>query len=388
MSRFLGGEKYHTWKDSYYSLKHIPIPKLAFFEELKKELKKQKDIFTFSEYLQFDQFSKHGYHAKHTSHGLQPTSNKEWSQTLASLCIKDNIEHVVDFGCGDGRLGVLLVNEARKQGKNLTWTGIELNQALHKRIYELFALYKLEKNISQVVTTLEEAHSQKNTLLIFSFSLDSVPPECFINPLAQQSVPSALLGLHIKDTFLEEVLLSNEQLKAKKMSLQKGLFTDQNGRTFDLTQWALYPYQRAYIPVKAFSILEDCIAKYPHSQILIVDEFSGLQPDDFYAHISPPFNLEAYKRPYVDTKNIYNESGKNLYYYPCYMSTMVSFLRSKGFQTVRYDIEPKMIRKLKGEKVSKEKVFRYMCAAIYAKDQHNPNTTALLDPPHSLPSTE
>jgi phospholipid N-methyltransferase len=361
-SSLFAGRSYSQWQQRHYGLQRVKLNNVPLAKEVADAAQQANGILTFAEYLAIDQFGEHGYHARHQKHGFQDDLHAAWAEKLVDVCLKEHITHVVDVGCGDGNLGIKLLQAAKKANVPLTWTGIEVNERLHPSIRSAFKEAKLEKQLVQIETTVDKCLSQNNTLLIFAFSLDSVPPEAFVNEGTEQTYPNTLIGVQVENGYLQEVYLTEEQLRQKGRKLLDGVYIDALGKQFDLRSWRLHPQQRLYLSVSAFSLLGDCIARFPNSFVLLIDEFYLKQPTDASKHIFGPKSLLTFNRDYAESVSIYTEAGENLYYYPTFLSVMLSFLQARGFHQIAYNYDYQ-IQKIYPEELAGKECF---CLTIFA----------------------
>lgn len=108
---------------------------------------------------------------------------------------------------------------------------------------------------------------------------------------------------------------------------------------------------------------------YSHRGIvLLIDEFSLKQPTDASKHISGPKSLLTLDRDYAERASIYAEAGENLYYYPLFLTTMLSYLQSLGYNRVAYNFDYKM-KKIPSEEIKGKKSY---CLTIFASRKEVP----------------
>ncbi len=383
LKKIIAGNNYKDWYDTHYSLKTVSLKNRRLAKELEAACKRSNGVLTYAEYLQVDQFGRNGYHATHKEHGFQHIHTSTIKE-IVELCIQNKLEHIVDIGCGNGSLGIEILKEARQRGYTLSWTGIEINEQLHGEIKKRFKTAKLEKSLIEISSSIQhKAKSHGKTLAIFSFSLDSMPPEIFMSSAA--SVPDTMIGLQIKDNLLTEIALTKEQLQQKGLIMENGIGTDIYKNKFDLRSWNLAKGQRAYIPIASFSLLKECINTYAVAQLLIIDEFRLPSNEKYREHVLVPRILQRFVRDTVDFKNLYENSGKILYYYPLPWNTIVSVLKSLGFQKIQSGKDAYSLKILLGE-VQNPVGKIMLCRDIIASQRikQSPFATITVDKPGSI----
>lgn len=340
---------YHTYRKEIKLTSNIPITNKLLYQELEQECKKKGGVLTYAEYLQIDQFGKYGYYATSKKHGQTDVEHR-WGKALANYCQKNEYDTLIEFGCGTGELGVATAKEYKKQtNQKLNWIGVEIDVNIHKKIYNNFASHHLQECVERIVSSIEEIPSRKHVLLVFPYSLDSIPPQIFINTNSAPSYPNALLGVTLQNGMLSEVVIPQEMLAKKGYTLDKGIFTD-NHYAYKLTDWKLRKGQRAYLAPDAFMTLYSYVKKFGNqSTLIIIDE---LRKEPWF------FNLDnfgtpksLYEKNFVcyDNARYYCESGKHNLYYPLYKDTLLRFLHTIGFQSIEYEIEQKKAAQLRGE---------------------------------------
>lgn len=361
-SLLLAGKKSSAnWHEEKYGLKEVKISNSKLSLELEQAC--QKDGFLlFSEYLQIDQFGKNGFHATHKHHGEQPL-HQYWGKALAKLCKTENIDNVIDFGAGNGNLGIYLLKNSQKLKHKVYWSGIEINKNLRKIIQEKFEKEKLQKHLKQLVANENDITDKTKSLVIFSFSLDNLPPEMFINTSTSLNYPTAIIGIEIKNGFAKELILDEKQLTKKGLRLEKGILKQQNGLEFNLTAWRLHPLQRACIPINAAVTMNKLVEKVSENSIfIIIDEFYPPPYNNIESHLNLPKDLSSYERLFSNTQKLYQSSGENLLYYPTFENTYEQILKSLGFSNIKTAEEKTAAKILKGKKI-KEHSYG-LCLAI------------------------
>lgn len=336
-------------KKIYLATATIKNKKLA--QELEDACKKSGGVFTYSEYLEIEQYGKNGYHADSKEHGATSVY-QHWGSAIAYLCFKNDFAKIIEFGCGDGSLGIEAIKEYKKLSNNkISWTGIEINKTLHEDIRKRFKKENLSENLENIVSSVREIKQKQKVLFLFPYSLDSIPCEIFVNTLDKKSYPNAMIGVMIKNNVLTEIIIP--------LSAKNGVYIDKNNRRFDLSSWKLHKGQRLYIATDAFYAVYDISRRVDaNSQFVFIDEYR-----------MNPFALElgflgTPKKLYTgstECKNIswyYKNAGRRLFYFPIYFETFFRFLHTVGFRSVTSDIEQKAAANLSGKRwISLQKRF-------------------------------
>ena len=144
------------------------------------------------------------------------------------------------------------------------------------------------------------------------------------------------------------------------------------------------PQQRAYIPIAAFSLLKDCIQTYNASHVIIVDEFRMPLSQNDTTHIGSPHDLYTYARRSTNDESAYKRSGKNLYYHPLYLNSILLLLKSLGFQQVKVDIDPLLKMVFAGKTITAKRKIN-LCGTIFATQKGKAKNILLpIDAPTSL----
>jgi hypothetical protein len=357
-----GGKEESARIKEYYSLKTVVLKNKKLAVELEEACKKNNGVLTFAEYLEIDQFGKNGYHANNSYHGEQETY-KRWTEALVRYSIDNKIFNIIDFGPGNGDLGIYALKYGKSIKTKLIWSGIEINKGLRITIEKKFKKEKLTSQLQYLTSTPDGLPINQKSTMVFSYSLDNLPPEMLVNTAKSRSFPTAMLGVTISKNILKEVILTNEQLQKKGISLKNGIFTDNKKQTFDLTAWKLNPFQRACIPLSATTTLTSFTKRLPkNSIVLIIDEFSI---DPYYPHskhLNIPKDLNAYYRYFENLNDLYKTSGNNLLYFPTYANCYLNALRSLGYSKINLGFENEMANKLAKNRTLKPT--RGICLAI------------------------
>lgn len=347
LSSFVAGQRhYPEWKVKNYAMRSVVLKNKALAKDLETACKKSGGILTYAEYLTIEQFGKNGYHATHKDFGRTGT-HEHWPNAILALCKKNGYNDVVEFGSGDATLGIALAKTAQKEKLPLIWHGVEINKQLQKQSTQGFRNHHLENFFGKVVTTFKELSIKKPCLVVFSYSLDSIPPEIFINTKQQQGTPDTIVGIVVNNDILTERVLTKEELHKKGLLITNGIVSTKLGN-YDLRSWKLYPWQRAYISLEACAVFKNAIKTFKkNSTFLIVDEFRPSAYPWEVNHHCIPRSLYRFPREPKNIITYYEQAGRNLLYYPMHLYTMTTFLNSIGCSST-YEIEQKMAREICG----------------------------------------
>lgn len=333
------------------NLRTTKISDRKLAEDLEATCAKQDGILTYSEYLNIVQYGNNGYSAVSHKDG-RTDANKRWGKALAAYCLKNNYSSVVEFGCGSGELGLTAAGEYKKStGKILSWTGIEINRRHYEAIENNFKKSGLEDSLNLIVPSVDKINHYVKSVFVFSYSLDSIPPEIFLNTSTNTTYPDSVIGLKIENGVLHEELIPAEIQNKKGIFFQNGLFRSQNSQTFDLRSWNLRRGQRAYIPVNSYKVILQFIKRIANgSAIIVIDEFRN---SPFRYEASPlglPKSMYEKDHDCIDITKYYKESGRHYLYFPNYFETFYKFLHFAGFKNIKFDIEQKSAAQLCGKK--------------------------------------
>lgn len=327
-------------KIEFVSVK-IENKKLA--AELEMACDKNDGFLTYSQYLHIDQYGENGFYANSGKTG-RTNANKRWGEAISRYCSDNNFNEVIEFGCGEGELGVTAVSDFRKRtSHDILWVGIEINKALHRVITNKFARAKFPESTYRIRSSLLKTDFTRKAVVVFPYSLDSISPEIFLNIDETISYPNALLGITVKDGYLHEIIIPQKFLQKRNISFAHGLFTSSDGIVYDLTSWKLRKGQRAYIAIDAFRILKEYASwMQPGSVLIVIDEFRT-NPSIFnLGFFGVPKSLYERQVECIHLKRYYKQAGSHSFNFPIYMGTMFKFLHFLGFRSIRCDIEQKM----------------------------------------------
>lgn len=376
LSRFfppiLAGQSEKEWRlkqQGNYGLQTVRLENVGLAKELEEECKKKGGVLTYGEYLQIEQFGKNGYHASHSLHGMTD-SYKVWEKALFFYCKKNNIHSIVEFGCGDGKLARVILKEAKKQKYDLSWDGVEVNSELREKAKASFEKEKLFESVSFLVSSLDQVPHTLQSLLLFSYSLDSVQPEIVLSKNSH-GIPDAFIGVEVKNGKLKEVILTASQLRKKGYIFEKGQLTNEKGISYDLREWSLQDSQRLYIPIHALTVLHEWVQKFPiGSHIFIMDEFRRLPSlYERHRHYGTPVVLYISPKERYDflVNTAYKNAGNRLFYYPFFLNSYYSFLQLLGFVDVHYGIEEKIAKQMMKESWKPKPERVDFCYALFGK---------------------
>lgn len=346
-SSVAGQRHYPEWKVKNYAMRSVVLKNKPLANDLEAACKKNEGILTYAEYLAIEQFGKHGYHAEHKDFGRTGTHD-HWPKAILTLCKKNGYKDIVEFGSGDATLGIAIAKLAQKENLPLLWHGIEINKELQQQTIKGFKNHHLEKFFGKIISTFKELSIKKPCLVVFSYSLDSIPPEIFINTKQSRGVPDTIVGVIVKNGVLTEWILTKEEVRKKGLTIKNGIVSTKSGN-YDLRSWQLYPWQRAYISLEACAIFQNTIKHFKkNSTFLIIDEFRPSAYPWEVNHRCIPKSLYRFQREPKNITTYYEQAGKNLLYYPMHLYTMTTLLNSIGCSST-YDIEQKMAREICGK---------------------------------------
>lgn len=366
----LGGKSYKEWEKESLHLQTVPIPNKKLAQELENACSKNGGFLTYGEFLQIEQFGKNGYHETHSAHGFTQT-HSAWKNAIFSYLQTHNIHQVIELGFGNGSLADELYGLSQKNNYQLTWSGIETQESFCRLIQKRYASKKFNSYLGAVEQTVDKLPYYNKALIISSYFLDSVPPEIVIHQNKTLSYPDSMIGITVRDGVLQEFILSSQDLETKHIRFENGVITI-NNTSFDISTWKLAPMQRAYVTFDAFATLHHVIKKVKDPSVLIIDEVRTSREVLSSQHILSPLYLSIKNRYGFTPRTAYKRSGDLLYYYPLYLSSILSFLRDSGFSNIDYDPEAKLIAKITNKKWVADKKFRYLlCFGVFASEKKN-----------------
>jgi hypothetical protein len=331
---------YHTLKKELLLATNVSILNKSLYQELEEACIKRHGVLTFAEYLTIDQFGKNGYYAHSKTHGKTDVDTR-WADAIAAYCQKYGHDTIIEFGCGTGDLAVKTVSAFRKQSdKEVFWIGVEIDGRIHDRIRANFAKHNRQLLPGQIVTTIDEISVLSYPLIIFPYSLDNIPPQVFVNTKSAVSYPDAILGITVQNGAVSEVVIPQEIMQKKGITVVNGVFTQKN-YSCDLSSWKLLRGQRAYIAPDIFTTLYQCVKKFNDITLLIIDEFRNEPLPFSLGNLGIPRSLHEDNAPYNNRSRYLRESGRHNFYYPLYKGSVVKFLSSIGFRSIEYEIEQK-----------------------------------------------
>ncbi len=375
----IGGKNFTDWKKQNYNLQKVEIKNKKLAKEL--EIACQKDGFlTYSEYLQIEQFGKNGYHAHHTDHGFTPTY-KLWSEAIFSYLQKNSIHTVIDIGPGNKYLAESLYKLSQKNNFPILWNGVEVENNFRETIKNTFKDKKYKSFFGRIEESIDKLPYYNNALIIFSYVLDSIPPEIFIHTRKEIGYPDKMLGIKINNGYLEEFILTDSNLLSKNIFMKEGAVIYKNN-SFDLSSWMISPMQRAYITLQSFSDTCNVLKKVKNPSLLIMDEIRTSPEVLSSEHFLSPLYLNIKNRYSFTPQKAYERAGELLFYYPLFLSCLLSFLKDSGFQNIQFGPEEKMVSELLNKTWIPDKRFRYfLCYGLLSnKRGQSKKTIRLLFP--------
>jgi|GEM_PF-3118562 len=354
-SQLISGDKnYLKFSKENFKLKTVEIKNKKLALELEKECDKLGRFLTYSEFLNIDQFGEYGYHKSHKDHGMTGVSNR-WPEAIVKLLAKYQIYNMIEFGPGNGKLALKTVKKANERGIKIKWSGVEIIDSFRREIKENFKKHNLYYNLNFISDTLTEIKIQDKSAAVLSYSLDSIPPDIFLN-IRDSTFPTHMLGITVKNGILKEILLDKSLLKRKNITLKKGVYQKNNGVKVNLNNWNLKPYQRLFLSTLALENLIGLVNALPEkSLILIIDEFRVSPPFWEFNHLGVPRDLNTYRRDRFDLDNLYATSGENLLYYPFYYFSFLNILKQLELDVLKNDEEEKMANEISGKKSKRGK---------------------------------
>lgn len=375
IKHLLGGTSYTNWQTSMTHLYSSTITNKKLAKEI-EIISRKRGFLTYEEFLALDQFGKYGYHNTHTHHGMT-NAPQRWPEAVLKICQKNNLHQVVEFGSGDGKMGLSICELAEKENYPLSWSGIELLEDLQTQTRKLFSQKKLTKRLKQLTKTIEEIDFDKPCLFVCSYSLDNLLPHVLVNSLDTIAPANTVLGITMQNQTIQEIILTKEKEEEKNISLNDGIFTDSENGKWDTSSWLLRPMQRLYFPLAVLQILKKITQSIPkNSQLLIIDEFR-VKESPYLFHFGLPRDLDTFTRDYTDFSNFYKTAGKNLLYFPLYLDSIKNVLEEWGFKNIHAEKEYYMVNFYKtGEKSPQaEKVFTYAILTNPKQEIHIMQTT-------------
>lgn len=382
-STLIAGKKnYEEWKKYNYSLKEVKIKNKRLAKELEEQCNKKDGFLTSAEYFEIDQFGKNGYHTTYSFNG-NTTSHKIWKEALPILCQREDYKNIVDVGAGNGKLGAEMLKFAKTHRIDIKWNCVEKNEKLQGEIRNNLKKAKVLDFLANIESNIYKIPLQEKCLAVFSYSLDSIAPEVFINSHQEINFPNAVLGVSVKNGVLKEIVLSKEQLGKRKISFENGIYQNQKGLCFNFKNWLIHPGQRAFIPIASYDFLANIVSFIPESSLIfIIDEFT-LVPKSFETnHLCVPKDLGTFTRDVYDLDELYKTSGENLLYFTSYLSEYISVFQALGLTNLSWVEEQAMARKIiENENFNSEYKQNFKCFGLMGIKSKKTKKTIILPGP-------
>lgn len=346
-------ETYEQYQAKQYGLQSAPLYDTAFANEVKSAVDQKGGFLTLAEYIAIDQFGNTGFHNRNKNkrevHGATDVHSR-WKDTIPVLLEKYGLSKVIEFGPGRGDLAVETLQVLKDHGKNVMWDFVEIDPISRSEIDFKMDKSGLKDNKGQIVSAIENFSGKSKALAVFAYSLDSIPPQCFVRTVEGKGPPDKVIGVTMEGNTLKEIYLSDAQLKQRGMKFENGVFDDGNGNTFDLNQWQMNKKgQRAYIPIQGYaSLIRLSQMLEAGSAVLLVDEL-GPSPKSFETgHLFPPRFINK-SFPQLNPKELYQQPGKELLYYPLSSNGLDGVMKEIGIRNIQCDTEERMALELRGK---------------------------------------
>lgn len=347
---------YEEWHSKYFNFQKVAVENKKLAKEIENLANNKGGYLTFGEFINVEMFGLEGFYKKHKDFG-KTNVHSTWPRAIIEICRKSDINLVVEVGSGDGSLAINTLNLAKKEKISLKWIAVEENKKLLNEINKR----KIPNLVS--VNSIEKVKPDKH-LIIFPFSLDSMPSEILINTSSNFSPANNIVGIKIAENKLQEVILDKEVLKFKGFMFAAGILKV-GDFTFDYSSIKLQSFQRNYVPISGYLSIINAVKKMKvGSEILIIDEVK-IPPDDNYSYHYGFPRILSYKRDYGDIEKPYKRVGDNLWYFPFYLMPMLDFLKQIGFSELEHDIDKRLSARLEGSTWSKPGY--YLCYGIRGK---------------------
>ncbi len=337
----LGIDLYTNFKKEIKLISNISLENSNLATELEDACKNNNGILTYEEFMMIDQFGKNGFYATSKHHG-QTDIDTRWGSALAQYFYTNAYTTIIEFGCGTGELGIATAKTYKKLAKkNLNWIGVEIDKNIHKLIFKNFKNNSVQDAVVAIVESIDDLPNLQNALIVFPYSLDNIPPHVFLHTKSNTTYPDALLGIKVENNKLSEVIITPALLKKKGLTLENGLFS-QNNCTFKLSGWKLRRGQRTYISTNAFATLSTIAQKCNNATLLIIDEYRKAPWSFSLTNLGTPKSLYEKNLLCHDRKRYYQQSGQHNFYFPLYKETLFKFLSTIGYRSITVDIEQKL----------------------------------------------
>lgn len=345
-----------TWEEydaKKYGLQTAILYNSAFAGEVQSEIAQKGGSLTLAEYIAIDQFGINGFHNRNKTnreiHGATDM-HERWKNTVPVLMEMYGLSHVIEFGPGRGDLALGTLKKIKEKGGYASWDFIEIDAESRIEIEKRLDQADLNPNKGQIVPAIEDLKGKKKALAVLAYSLDSMPPQCFVRTVEGKGPPDKIIGVAMTGNTIQEIYLTDEQLLQRGIKYRNGFFQDSEDNTFDLNLWRMNKKgQRAYIPMQAYaSLVKLSKILEAGSAVLIIDEL-GISPKSFASdHLLPPKFISR-SMPQLNPKELYQQPGKELLYYPLSYNGIAGVLERIGVSNIQCDTEESMAMELRGE---------------------------------------
>ncbi|MBP7832638.1 MAG: hypothetical protein KA035_02605 [Candidatus Levybacteria bacterium] len=376
----LGGRSYKEWESQSLKLQNVSIQNKKLAKEFEEECIKLDGLLTYSEYLKIDQFGENGYHKTHSAHGF--TSSYKLSAPSAFQYIQiHDIHTVFELGPGNGNFAIELCKIAREKKYILTWHGSEISSDFRIKITQRFHKENLYNFLGSIIESPYNFPEIDKALIVSSYCMDSIPPEILTNTSSRINSPQAFIGIDVKNNTITERILTPDQCKKKGISISDSIITYKEQK-YDTANIALAPFQRIYLTLGSFNLLASTVDKIKYPHILIVDEFRSMSNLYRTDHLLTPLTLYTKSRHHFVPQKSYMRAGKMLFYYPIYLSMIISVLQSVGISNIEYGEEKFQLKKMLGESSIQQNSMG-PCFAIFGSGKTKPKSIISLAPPQT-----
>lgn len=203
----------------HLSLRKATLQNKSLARELQIACKSRDGILTYSEFLQIDQFGKYGYHETRKYHG-ETNVETRWAESLAILFARKNYETIIEFGSGNGDLGIQTIIEGKNLSLTIPWHGIDIREQALKNTLNLASTSSINISNISVSKTIRDIPQGKKSLVVFPNNLSSIPPEIFTTDTNPQNsrdrlFPNSMIGITVENGILEEHIIPDKIMNKK-----------------------------------------------------------------------------------------------------------------------------------------------------------------------------